>query len=328
MRSARIRRGFTLIELLVVIAIIAILIGLLVPAVQKVREAANRTSCTNNLHNIALAAHNYDSTNQHLPPGLDTLNVGVLVYLLPYMEQDNQYKIFSFDPSLGNPWYRNPLNRPPTTGTDVIPRPPDRYGAEGTIKSYICPAAPQPESYVTALMGVDYGTAGIDYALKAGGGHLYSSAPGRKVIGRSNYLGSGGYFAPSQFPQWVGMFTYQSQTAVGRVPDGTSNTLFFLEFVGGTISWGGSGGIPSGDCGASWVCGFDYEGFGLSQRGGVAQDSEKNQEWAKFGSRHTNNIINVAWADGHVGHISPSIDFGTLIALSGYQDGVVTSDPQ
>src|SRR5256714_15558388 len=100
------RKGFTLIELLVVIAIIAVLIGLLLPAVQQVREAAARVQCQNNLKQVGLAMHNFQYSHSRLPPQngwIPAMNSGTFgtpfYHLLPYVEQDAIYKLSYVDPS-------------------------------------------------------------------------------------------------------------------------------------------------------------------------------------------------------------------------------------
>jgi len=128
------RLGFTLIELLVVIAIIAILIALLVPAVQKVREAAARLQCQNNLKQIGLAAHNYQGSYKRLPPGMDAQETGCMVYLLPYLEQGTVQNLWPGSANTPatlpngtsgqgciagnvNLYFQNKIIRPPSTGS-------------------------------------------------------------------------------------------------------------------------------------------------------------------------------------------------------------------
>src|SRR5437016_3819706 len=112
------RTGFTLLELLVVIAILAVLIGLLVPAVLRVREAAARAQCQNNLHQIGVALHNYHNANQRLPNASYSATLygpSGLAFLLPYLEQDNVFASFDLTKPSGDS-----LNTTTTTTTTTV----------------------------------------------------------------------------------------------------------------------------------------------------------------------------------------------------------------
>jgi prepilin-type N-terminal cleavage/methylation domain-containing protein/prepilin-type processing-associated H-X9-DG protein len=357
------RSGFTLIELLVVIAIIAILIGLLLPAVQKVREAAARMQCSNNLKQIALAAHNYDSSYNHLP-GYDTQFVSPLVQLLPYLEQDNQYKLFSFRPApegsgLNGPsayfiWFRDPLNRPSTTNATLIPRPPAVYGGEGQFKVFTCPSAPSVDTTGTAIQAIlpppgDASTntpnplAFTDYNPDQGGPGTfwYSTLPGSQILGRTNYLPSAGdprtridrnsTTTPPGRVDAHGFFYYKSKESVGRVPDGTSNTLMFVESAGGMLSGLSAPADTPKWTNQTWGGAIWYSSSGICPntnfRNCAAQiPGSFNSAVFAAGSKHTGGICNVAMGDGSVRGINaPNIDSLSLAYLAGTKDGEIQS---
>ncbi len=170
----------------------------------------------------------------------------------------------------------DPLNRPPSTGSTTVPRPPNLYGAEGNFPIFRCPTNPPPGQYVTVCLLVAYGQAGVDYPAGWTGqnAHIFSSNPGGLILGRSNYTGVAGYYARSQLqglgcPGCEGFFSHKSDAyaSLGRCPDGTSNTLLFGEITGGHIAWNGSGGLASGLSGWGWACGFNYTGFGAPESG-------------------------------------------------------------
>jgi prepilin-type N-terminal cleavage/methylation domain-containing protein/prepilin-type processing-associated H-X9-DG protein len=219
------RRAFTLIELLVVIAIIGILIALLLPAVQKVREAANRSSCSNNLKQIGLAIQNFHDTHNFLPPSAlrdDWPTWAVLI--LPYVEQDNLYKMWNINYRYAEQ-SRDPDPRPHNVKTYFCP---SRRSADGVGHSVNdIAAANDPANALGSFPG------GLsDYACNSGNdstnnrsngvltyGHCVGVTPDGQTITGNFYLSPLG----TRITTWTGV------TTIASITDGTSNTLLVGE---------------------------------------------------------------------------------------------------
>jgi prepilin-type N-terminal cleavage/methylation domain-containing protein len=324
MALVRRRRGFTLIELLVVIAIIAILMGLLLPAVQKVREAAARMSCSNNLKQIGLAAHNYASTYGKLPPGnmgdfpaslaasptFNGQNIGTMVFLLPFIEQDtvlaaykspdlpgDYFNLNAFEPGWWNymgPWSVRNTN----------------------IKTFVCPSDnpySAPIAYaVSALINLPK-TNQFDFSV-----YWFGDPTIDPFLGRTNYVGVAGYSGMATGSDWVaGLMTNRSSNTLEQLTDadGASNTLLFGEYLGDSdigprtysASWIGMGPVPT-----AW-------GLPTGNQSG----------WWHFSSHHP-GVVQFCFADGSVHAIHKGFtdgnDWITYIFLSAWRDGQVT-DP-
>jgi prepilin-type N-terminal cleavage/methylation domain-containing protein len=339
------RRGFTLIELLVVIAIIAILMALLLPAIQKVREAANRMLCASNLRQIAIAAHNYAGDTGRLPPGylgpipnIHYQNTGwtggqwttALAALLPYMEQSNimnriNGRFFDIE-NTGPTWWSD------TAGAWTM--------AHSQLKMFRCPSAPDEPGRGGTGARLHTWHSPTHGSGAAGVVISYWAAPTNQALGRTNYIavaGALGLGATNNSPvdgpganlsNYLGLFYNRSKTTLVAATnaDGTSNTLMFGEGGLGGISW-------------TWM-GIGALGtkFGLVPASFITAEQTRTNSplfgWNYFTSAHSSGV-NFVLGDGSIRHVRfgsttqrnpagpyPGADWWVLQQMAGVRDGL------
>jgi prepilin-type N-terminal cleavage/methylation domain-containing protein/prepilin-type processing-associated H-X9-DG protein len=334
---SRTRRAFTLIELLVVIAIIAILIGLLLPAVQKVREAAARAKCSNNIKQIALACHTYADVNGGLPPAVvmrnyqdypytDEIGPNWAVLLLPNIEQGPLYNQVSTSIML----WMNTTTQTTDKGWTAI--------RGTTIPTLICPSDISSGTLCTRNLANVTGWARGNYAANCGPHYNYSA----RLNGASST--GGPYNLPGQgpFSVWT---TPSAKKGMGiqGIQDGSSNTILFGEVVAGSDAndpravWAfglaGSSTIVAhadGDCqlpndGKNRDCSDDIRDAPSFPAQNLSNWTSCNSNQATARSRHPGGV-NVAMGDGSVRFVRDSIDQRTWWIVNAANDGQTASN--
>ncbi len=305
------RRAFTLIELLVVIAIIATLMALLLPAIQKVREAASRIRCQSNLRQICIALHNYHNDHGVLPPGGNSAGnqFGFHVFLLPYLEQTNLHN----DSNLLD------FSRSYTSNTP--PNPTISGAMQTRVPLWYCPSFDLEKGTHS-----NFGNIAV-YSVHYHG-VMGAKGPGYTFQGASTPATRGG-FADN------GVLYRDSAVRLTDIRDGTSNTLAV-----GEIAWAperiAGGGYTAHRRG--WVQGFDGTGvantahsckninFGVNVRGYTASPVIEYFNDISFGSQHAGGA-NFVYADGSVRLVPPTVDIALYKAAASRNGGEPVSPP-
>jgi prepilin-type N-terminal cleavage/methylation domain-containing protein/prepilin-type processing-associated H-X9-DG protein len=305
-------KGFTLIELLVVIAIIAVLIGLLLPAVQKVREAAMRSQCQNNLKQVALALQNYHGAYGMFPVGqwnrfytndMPWCRGCWVHFVLPYMEQDNLFKLFQASSS-ANGWALL------STKKDTL------------VKNLVCPS--DPNSPKTQTRDGNTTTAGV---WEVQGLHTNYVV----CAGSTPYTSNG--------LNMNGMFYVQSTTRIEQVKDGTSNTLMLSEICVSPDKTANDlrGRYSNSWEGNNWFTTYNppntsvpdcqsYQGQSIPTAP-ITNSGAGSGSLAVYARSYHNGLVNAALADGSVRSITNSVDATVYRALGTMAGGEPVSPP-
>ncbi len=330
------KSGFTLVELLVVIAIIGILIGMLLPAVQQVREAARRIACGNNARQLALATLNYESANQQFPPAInsetcrgrlkeppiiartsdpsDASQQGWGFFILPFLEQNALADLYQAATGNGeDDWWL-------VTDANGI------LVASNVIPSFICPSDSSPDGDFNSAL-------------------THENAPDGQLYAKSNFVPAVGALSHQQSNdddrgnQW-GIMATNTRTTFGAILDGSSNTILIGERASRTDVESGAVPGETNAWGAIWA--GRILNSNRNERGHFSHDccagrlttDNDSRSWGVNGTRASDGMISsfhpggghAAFADGSTHFLSDNTSLDTLKRLAAMADGLVIGE--